>query len=185
MNTNQDWIEAYKELCILIETKVPEIKHIDMDHDQLMFEQEEYPFPETALFMDFSTESIQTVGLKVQNMNMQVKFTLAFDTLSDTFHHSDNQAISLAFGGILRKLHKLLQGKSGTHFSSLDRIGLRRAPAPEACIAYSQIYTCIIVDYAAMDETTEGDMLTANIKMDLRKGEPPAGTDMKLFEINM
>lgn len=185
MIPTQDWLTAYTELCTAISAAIPEIKHIDLDHDQLLFEKEEYPFPESSLFIAFNTDQIITNGLKVQDMMTQVKFIYAFDTLSDTFNGSENQATALAFGTVMRKLHKLLQNLSGTNFSSLDRIALRKEPSPEGCICYSQTYNCIIRDYSAMTETTTGDLADANVTIDLSSGTPPPFPDVKLFEVDM
>lgn len=188
MITNQDWIEAYKELCAMIThatTGIPEIKHIDLWYNQLNYEQEEYPYPESTLFIEFNTDTIETIGMNVQDMLTRIRFIYCFDTLSDTYDKSENQAVALAFGVVMRKLHKLLQAKSGTHFSSLNRIALTRVEAPEACISYAQTYTCIIRDYGAMQETTEGDMQEANITLEIQKGSAAPPPDMNLFEVDM
>jgi hypothetical protein len=185
MIATQDWIGAYLELCVIISHMITEIEHIDLDHDQLLFESKEYPFPESSLFIQFNTDNIQTIGLNVQDINAQIKFTYAFDTLSDTFNGSENQSTALAFGSVIRKLHALLQNLYGANFSSLDRISLRKESAPEGCIAYSQTYNCIIRDYSGMVETTTGDLQDANITLDLGKGAAPSLPDMNLFEVTM
>ncbi len=176
MIDNQDWIESYKELCILINKNIPEIKHIDLYHNQLAYEKEEYPFPESSLFIEFNTTSIDTIGIKAQDMNMQIRFIYAFDTLSDTFNGSDNQEIALSFGSVIRKLHSLLQSKSGNNFSSLNRIALLKEPSPEGVIVYAQTYSCIIRDYSATDETTEVILseLSPPITAAVEQAPPPA-----------
>lgn len=143
---NQDWIEAYKELCEIIKANVPEIKHIDLWADQ--FYNEEYPYPDRSLFIEFFSNEIQTTGEKTQDLIMQIRFILCYQTLSDSFDGSDNQNVALGFGEILRKIHACLQGTYGQNFSAMTRVNLQRVEAPMSCISYSQTYACIVRDYA-------------------------------------
>lgn len=177
----QDWIEAYLELCAVIRSKVPEIKHIDLWYDQLNYEAEEYPYPEECLFLEFTTVGIDTIGLNVQDMMTQIKFIYAFDTLSDTYDRSVNQAVALSFGKTMRKLHKTLQGLSGSNFSSLNRVGFGKELAPESCIAYGQTYATIIRDYSAMEETETVQL--QNMKVKVNNGVPVPVPDTPLFDI--
>ncbi len=183
MDTTQDWIEAYKELCTIINTGVPEIKHIDLWYNQLNYEMEEYPYPESTLFIEFNTDNIQSIGNNAQDMFTRIRFIYCFDTLSDTFDGSENQAVALAFGNIIRKLHHILQNKSGDNFSSLDRISLTKVDAPQHCIAYSQTYNCIIRDYSGVLESTEVD-LTATVNVSTG-ASPSTQDDEPLFKIEM
>lgn len=177
----QDWLAAYLELCILIKAEIPEIEHIDLWYDQLNYEQEEYPFPKHSLFLDFNATSINTVGNKVQEMNFNVGFIHAFDTLSDTFDESPNQSVALEFGVVNRKIHKLLQAKSGDNFSSLDRNGFAKENAPQHVTAYRQTYGCIIQDYGAMDDTAETDLGAIPVTLKIEKGLPVVVDDIQLF----
>lgn len=180
----QDWLAAYLELCTLVKADVTEIKHIDLWHEQLMFEAEEYPFPVHSLFMDFNAIAIETNGLKVQDMVFSIGFLHVFDTLSDTFDGSSNQAVALEFGAVLRKIHRKLQGLSGTNFSSLNRTGFAKESVPfEGIIAYRQTYQCIIRDYAAFDDTEETDLEELDVKLEITKGVTTPEPDTDLYTI--
>jgi len=158
MIDNQDWTGAYKELCDIITSEVEEVKHTDLWYEQVSHDMDEYPYPPSSVFFDFNASSIETIGIKAQDMSMQIRVIYAFDTLSDTFKGSLNQSIALSFNPVLRKIHKVLQNKSGDNFSSLNRIGFGRVPAVNGCICYAQTYACIIRDYSATDETETVDM---------------------------
>jgi hypothetical protein len=182
MNATQDWIEAYKELCAIIKTNINEIDHIDMFYDQIFSPQSEDPFPPNCVFIEFNTESIKTIGLKAQDLEMAITFYHCFETLSETYHTSDNQAIALAFGAIQRKLHNKLQALTGVNFSSLNRIGLKRIPTPNtSLIVYALTYTSIIRDYAAIDEFTDVTIGEVTIE----EGTAPALTDLGMFNVGM
>ncbi len=153
MIQEQDWTEAYKELCPLINTDVPEIKHIDLWFEQIDYAEEEYPFPAQSLFMDFDCDDTQTIGEGVQDINCVITFYHAFDTLSETYHGSTNQQIALEFMAVQKKLHKLLQGLSGVSFSPMDRVGNKRYPTKHGYLNVREMaYKCIIRDYSAKKE---------------------------------
>jgi hypothetical protein len=180
----QDWLGAYLELAELIKTKIPEIQHVDLWYNQLSYETEEYLYPEKSLFIDFRANSIDTIGNNVQEMNFTIGFIFAFDTLSDSFDDSPNQAVALEFGATLRKIHTLLQARSGANFSSLNRIGMDKENAPAACIAYRQTYSAIIMDYGATPVVEEVDLSTLNIAVEVIKNTDPGPVDdINLYQI--
>lgn len=187
MVDGQDWLAAYTELCEVInnptdaEKGMPEVKHIDLWHEQIDYEADEYPFPDDSIFLEFNTSGIATTGLKVQDLDMIITFFYVFDTLSDSYHKSDNKEMALSFGTGLMRLHKLMQGRAGLNFSSLDRIALRRVPAPQYLMVYAQSYRCIIRDQSAMDEYTDGTITGSTISNVTAPPQP----DYKLFDINL
>lgn len=184
----QDWLAAYIELCTLINDNIPEIKHIDLWYDQLNYELEEYPYPEKSLFIEFNSQSggVNTLGTGAQEIDFNIRFIFAFDTFSDTFDGSENQAAALAFGTIMRKLHALLQMTSGTNFSSLDRNAITKEVAPQHCICYSQTYACVVIDYGAVKDSTEVDLSTIPVTLEVDEGTiTPDVDNTPLYEINL
>ena len=177
----QDWLEAYLELCTLIKATIPEIEHIDLWYDQLSYELQEYPYPPKSLFIDFNATSIDTIGIKAQDMNFNVGFIFAFDTVSDSFDDSPNQAIALEFGTTLRKIHSMIHGLSGDNFSSMNRNGFGKENAPQHCIAYRQTYACIIRDYGAIDDTEETDLGAIPVTLQITKGAGTPPEDLEMF----
>lgn len=187
MEAAQDWVEAYKELCAIINNEadpakgVEEVGHIDLWHEQIDFLPEEYPWPSGSLFINFNAVGIETTGKKVQDMNFEISFILVLDTLSDTYNKSDTQEIALAFGLIMRKIHKLLQAKYGANFGPLNRVRFRRIPAPQYLIAYEQTYTSLIRDMSAMDEPAQANLTGSTVKKGFVK--PATNEDIKLYNI--
>jgi hypothetical protein len=155
MVQEQDWTEAYKELCVKIKADVPEIKHLDLWYEQIYFEEDEYPYPENCLYLDINIESTKTLGNNAQELECTIGFIHVFDTLSETYHTSTNQAIAFEFIATQKKLHKLLQGLSGTNFSPLDRVSNKSIPGAKKngyLIVRNMMYKCIIIDYSATKE---------------------------------
>ena len=169
MVQNQDWGEAYKELCDLIKNNteptlgIEEVLHVDMWHEQVNYLAEEYPFPPNSVFIRFQTKSITTNANKVQDLNMEITFFFVLDTLADTYQTAETQPLALSFIQTCKKIHKVMQGRSGLNFSNLDRNDMGNYPAPEYLIVFYQTYTTIIRDMSAMDEPGEGTLTGATV----------------------
>ena len=181
MDTTQDWIAAYIELCAIVKTKVTEVTHADLWHQQIDYEDTEYPWPTNSVFFEFNTDDISVIGNGVQNMNAQITVYHAFNTLSDTYDESNNQAIALAFGNTIKKIHNALQATSGVNFSSLNRISLKRYPAPMYLICYAQTYTCIITDYSGSKQYDQSQSLNdIGATLEVDNSPPDAPPDLSL-----
>lgn len=151
--------------------KVTGTKWVDLWMDQTSYEADEYPFDMPAVFIEFNTENITTVGKRVQDMNCMVTFYVAQDCLADSQHGSPNQPSALAFTEKLRLLHQALQGEAGAHFSAPDRVALRKEPSAGYLLVYSQTYTMIIRDYTGMK--TYPNKIT-DPALDVQQGTRPA-----------
>lgn len=175
MIQEQDWTEAYKELCTIIKAQVTEIQHIDLYYEQLNYLPEEYPFPNHSLFIDMQVEEIETLAKNVQALKCMLTFYHVFYTLSDSFDTSENQSTALEFMPVNKKLHKALQGLSGTNFSPLDRKSNIRVPHQEGyLIIRAQAYESTIMDYSAMKEYTEHTVTAVGLN---RNAAPPGSID--------
>lgn len=185
MVQEQDWGEAYKEIALLIKNDetpslgVEEIKHVDLWHEQTNYLADEYPFPPNSVFIDFKGRGLETTGKKVQDINFDVTIYFVLDTLSQTYQGSDNQAISLDFIRICKKIHKKLQAAYGANFSELNRIDIGSEPAPEYLIVYKQVYTTIIRDASAMDEPGEATIK----KVSTNKGTKSSSEGLGMYQI--
>ncbi|MBL7902936.1 MAG: hypothetical protein JNK73_13145 [Bacteroidia bacterium] len=162
MVEEQDWIEAYKEIGKLMEA-IPEVKHVDLWHEQIDFLPEEYPWPPGSVFIEVNVSDTSSTGLKVQDLNAEVTVFFVLDTLADTYMKSATQDIAFEFGQVLKKIHKALHGNSGKNFSAMNRRGIFRQPAPQYLMAYKQVFNCIIRDMSAMDEPGEATLTKATV----------------------
>ncbi len=188
MIQEQDWTEAYKEMCRIVSphedklTGIIEIKHIDLWNEQVDFLPEEYPFPPHSLFFQFTAESVKTIGGNAQEVVMIVDLIYVLDSLADTYDKSTTQDIAFEFIATCKKLHHLFQGRSGNNFSSMDRMGMRRIPAPPYLRTWSQSYRTTIMDYSGVKDMKQATITSAT----LSQGVAPApNNDFQLFETNL
>lgn len=149
----QSWTEAYKELCLLLDSAVPEIKHKDMWYEQINFPKDDYPYPDRSLFMDIKIDQIETLAQNIQDLECTITFYFVFNTFSETYHGSVNQNTALEFVDICSKLHGTLQGLSGANFSPMDRTKDERFVTREGFLNVREMaYETIIRDYSALKE---------------------------------
>lgn len=187
MIEEQDWTEAYKELCNVIrpedpEKGVPEVKHCDLYHGQIEHAEDDYPWPPSSVFFDFNAVDIKTIGQNVQEMLFAVEVIYAVDLLADTYQKSQTQDISLMFMATCKRIHQVLQGKSGKHYGTMNRVGFRRMPSHPSLMVIAQRYETIIMDYSGMK--VEGEATVTGFKT--KKGEAPGfDPDKKWFETNL
>jgi hypothetical protein len=187
MITEQDWLEAYKEICALLKHDpdtnpkgIEEVKHYDLWREQVDYMEEEYPWPPGSLFLEFNCVGIDTDGLGVQNMNFEVGVIFALDTLGDTYIESETMDVALAFGAVLKKIHNKLQGTAGESFSSMSRIGFRRVSAPQYLMVYKQTYSTIIRDMSGMKEKGTATVKKQTVK---KRTSLPYDDGIKLYNI--
>lgn len=178
----QDWVEGYKELSTLITEKVPDIKWIDLWMEQTSHEEDEYPFPTPAVFLDFSANNIDELGDNVQLMHMQVTVLVAMETLADSYQGAQKQGNALKFGELCRKVHQALHGTAGVHFGPMTRVAMRKEVAPPYVQLYSQTYATEIMDTSTAPVFVQ-DIVGAD-RQELERGvPPPAPAEPPLYQI--
>lgn len=178
MNQDQDWTEAYKEICTFLKNEVTEVKHYDLWYEQTNYLEEEYPFPEQCIFLDFDMPDTDTVGVNVQACNTIITVYHVFKTLSDSYDQSTNQSTALSFMPVQQKIHKCLQSRSGVNFSPLDRKSNKRIPHPEGYLMIRAMeYHCILMDYSAMKDWVDETITTVTVNRTVQNPSAP-DTDM-------
>lgn len=178
MKESPDWLSAYFEIGEAIKqesTGIPDIKHIDLWHEQVDYVAEEYPWASGSLFVEFAAVDIESTGEKVQDLLMDISFIYVLDTLSETYIESPTADIVKQFGSTLQKLHAFLQGKTGVNYSALNRVGLARVSAPQYLLAYKQVYRCIVRDQSAITDTVEALVQSVTVKKNISTA--PSGSD--------
>jgi len=143
------WSEIYTEIAEKIKANIEEIRWIDLWHEQVNYLTEELPFPTPALFIGFSTAGTEDLGSLVQNCNLQIDFHLFYETFSDSYDGSYNQAGALEFLERLTELHALFHGKTGEHYSEMRRIDMMREDSGGAGNLYRISFECLVTDYSA------------------------------------
>ena len=166
------WSELYKEIAEKITANLPDIRWIDLWHEQVNYLMEELPFPTPAVFIDFSTREAKDNGLLVQELLVQTDLHLFYETFSDTYDGSYNQAGALDFLNRLTELHALFHGKHGKHYSEMRRTDISREESGGAGNLYRISFECVVSDYAAKELFNEVQMPDREVESE--KELPPA-----------
>lgn len=183
--TLQDWGEAYKDLCAIIKAKLPEIKHIDLYYgqDQVVDQDGNWvPFRAPAIFMEFAAPVVSDLGDNTQQLTMDITMYLCMETVQDTNHGSAGQRRALEFVGLLRKMHMVMHGAEGDHFSPLSRVALaKKADAPPYMYMYGQTYRCVLLDNST---SKQYDFLAAGtLGLEIEPYSAPPVTDDRLVVV--
>ena len=176
----QDWGEAYKELCVLIKEKVPEVKHIDLYYGQDQFVEQDgnwNPFPCPAVLLSFKAAQVRDLGDNTQELHMDITMYLYLETVQDTHHGSAGQRRAMEFVGLMRKLHTNMHGVSGEHFSPLSRVDMaQKADAPPYAYVFGQTYRCVLLDNSTSKQYNFRDPGTLGLEITPHDAPPaPVG----------
>ena len=163
------YTDLYNEIAQRINTKIPEVKWVDLWHEQVSFLTEELPFPTPAVFIGFTTNNCDDLMQLIQQCDMQVDFYLFFETFSDTYQGAYNQSSAISFLRLLTKLHSCFHGVSGTHFQTMRRVDMRREDSGGAGNLYRISFNCNVEDASAQHEYNK----TKVNEVVISKGELP------------
>lgn len=177
--------EAYIEICTLLDA-VEDILWKDLWAEQLALidvgenGEMELPFDCPAAFIEVGLIP-STIGDNIQSVPASFTIYILDHCLADSYHGSGNQATSLAFLGLIEKVHKALQGKSGEHFGPLQRVAISRVPGTQGGYnAYSITYSSELTDYSGQPEYTQGPAPALNIEA----GDPsPLPPQSQMFDL--
>lgn len=150
-NEKQDWSKAYQQIAEIILTEIEEVKHVDLYYGQERIVDSDgnwIPFRAPACFLQFDLVA-QDLGELRQELTVDIKVYLAFETVQDTNQGSLGQARALQFSALMRKLHQVLHNKSGDDFGPLSRVAMAREEGPPYWYFYSQTFRTILLDYGA------------------------------------
>lgn len=142
----QKWINTQKTTFA---GSIPEIKWVDLWHEQVNYLTEELPFPTPAVFISFGIKDTEDMGNKVQNCDAQIDFYVFYETFSDTSMGSYNQDKALEFLNILTKIHALFHAGSGSNYSNMRRIDMNREDTGGSGNLYRISFECLTTDYSA------------------------------------
>jgi hypothetical protein len=169
------WTDLYIELAQRIESKIPEVKWVDLWHEQISYLTEELPFPTPAVFIGLTTNKCDDYSLLIQECDIQVDFYLFFETFSDTYRGAYNQSSAIDFLRLLTKLHTTFHGVSGTNFQTMRRVDMRREDSGGAGNLYRISFSFNTVDASAQKEYDATEVNEISIKRE--NIERPSPTD--------
>ena len=146
----EHWQDLYIELAERISEKLPEIRWIDLWHNQVGFLADEHPFGTPAVFIGFRSAQINDIGELVQIVDLQVDFYLYYETFLDTFQGAYNQQGALEFTKSLDALFGNFHGTSGRNYSSMRRVSFAPIDTGTAGNLYQVTFECKLHDSSAM-----------------------------------
>lgn len=169
----QNFKDLYTELATLLKSKIPAIRWIDLWHNQVSFLEDEHPFPTPAVFIDFRILQADDVGLRVQQVRMQLDCYVYYETFADTYQGSWNQQSALEFLNLLNDIQATLHASDGTNYSGMRRIGMQPVDTGSAGNTYQVSFECTLVDYAAQLQYDDGAIDEMNISREEIPAEQP------------
>lgn len=158
------WTDLYNELAQRIESKIPEIKWVDLWHEQVSYLTEELPFQTPAVFIGLNTKSCDDLSLLIQQCDTQIDFYLFFETFSDTYQGAYNKGSAINFLRLLTKLHTAFHGVSGTNYQTMRRVDMRREDSGGAGNLYRISFNCNVEDASSQKEFDENAVTEIVIK---------------------
>jgi len=178
------WKELYTELAEKITNNLPAVQWVDLWHEQVQYLTSELPFPVPAVFIGFQILDIEDKSEKIQNCNTQVDIYLFYETFSDTYVGAYNQASALDYLNSLNDIHALLHGESGSSYSSMRRIDMKREESGGSGNLYRISFACLVEDAGAMDKVNVS--VNANADINITRGEtskPVLKDNEPLFDV--
>lgn len=163
---------------------LPEIKHVDLWHEQVSYLAEELPFDTPAIFIGFSTTEVADRGQLVQGIGVQVDMYLFYETFSDTYFSSDNQDRALDYLNSLTRLHALFHGKDGENYSEMGRVDMRDVDSGGAGNLYKVSFQCMVNDYSAQHLFVESVNPDAQLIIEHKKSDAPENGTPPLYVVD-
>lgn len=160
----QNFKNLYLELSEKINQNLPEIEWIDLWHSQVYNLADEHPFPTPAVFLAFRSAGIKNIGVKVQQVILQVDVFLFFETFTDTYKGGINQGEALEFLESMDNINKLLHGSSGDNYSSMSRKSFSPMDTGGSSNLYMMTYECLLMDYSANVADGEGTFADVEVE---------------------
>ncbi len=176
------WTDLYNEIAQRINKRIPEIEWVDLWHEQVSYLTEELPFPTPAVFISFSTNSCEDLGLLIQECDMQVDLYLFFETFGDTYQGSCNQGSATEYLSLLTKLHSCFHGVNGLHFQQMRRVDMRREDSGGSGNLYRISFNCNVEDVSAQVEFNENTVNEITVS-DAPINRPVVSEDNPLFDV--
>jgi hypothetical protein len=119
-----------KEIFLEIQEKLSEIselKYIDKNWGQLLYEQPPVKFP--CALLDIEKVDYTQLGMLAQTANGKIEITVANFRLVPSSQQSPRKEEAYAILEIIEKIHQLLHGWSADYFQPLIRVNLQKLDA--------------------------------------------------------
>ena len=142
---------------------VPDVRYIDLWHEQTGQLDEELPFPTPAVFIGFNTLESADIGTLAQDIRLQVDLYVFWETFADTYDGAIMQTEALDYLNLMTVLNVLLHGYTGEYFSTMRKTGFQRMDSGGAGNLYRASFECMVRDYSALELMEVVDMQEKDI----------------------
>lgn len=142
---------------------VPDVRYIDLWHEQTGQLDEELPFPTPAVFIGFNTLESADIGTLAQDIRLQVDLYVFWETFAGTYDGAIMQAEALDYLNLMTVLNVLLHGYTGEYFSTMRKTGFQRMDSGGAGNLYRASFECMVRDYSALELMEVVDMQEKDI----------------------
>ena len=142
----EDETELYERIEAL-----PEIKHVDLWHDQVDYLSEEHPFPTPAVFFGFTTLNVSDNGELIQTTDLQVDIYVFYETFADTYSGAAMQNEAIEFLDLLLMVGLMFHGRSGEHFHQMRRSGTYRQESGGSGNLYRLQFQTNVCEFSALN----------------------------------
>lgn len=138
--------ELYARMAAL-----PDIRHVDLWHDQVDYLSEEHPFPTPAVFFGFTTLNVADNGELMQTTDLQVDIYVYYETFADTYSGSVTQKEALIYLDLLLMIGLMFHGRSGEHFHQMRRSGTYRQESGGSGNLYRMQFSTNVSEFSALN----------------------------------
>ena len=130
---------------------LPDIRHVDLWHDQVDYLSEEHPFPTPAVFFGFTTLNVADNGELMQTTDLQVDIYVYYETFADTYSGAETQEEALTFLDLLLMIGLMFHGRSGEHFHQMRRSGTYRQESGGSGNLYRMQFATNVSEFSALN----------------------------------
>ncbi len=134
------------------------LDYIDFFNDQFSIIEKENPIPFPAILLEFSEIQWRTISKNIQKGLTRIRVHVGQQSLADTHTRSSDQEAALKVLDYLCEVHKVLQGFSGTNFTSLDRKITIPDTSHDNLIIHIMEYDTEITDASANDDAKKEEI---------------------------
>lgn len=163
----------------------PAVHHVDLWYEQTEFPELADGIDYPALFFDFTSADITTIGLFEQDVDLVTNIYVATDSLDDTHLEAAERGDGLHYLELCARVHELLEGYAHPDCGNLTRIGFAGVSTRTNLLVYRLTYASVVRDHSAMEkrrDTEEGMVALEGPP----KAEPaPSAPEENLFQVEV
>ncbi len=134
----------YQELVEQIGLKIPEIKWVDLWHNQVHPAQSQPTKPAPAVFIKLKSMACNDMGDNVQSCNYSIDLMLYAPSSAD--FSAGISSAPVDYLSLIDRLHQLFHGTDGEYYSSMLRTAVRHKKSDGKGYLYCLSFCCTVND---------------------------------------